>query len=325
MKRSRDVRWAEVRVGVFLVVALVCLAVGILAVGRKSRLFIPQTRVEAIFSNVQGLRVGAPVWLSGVVVGSVGNIAFASPVKTGRIDVTLDIETSAARRLGPDARITIKTRGLLGEKYVDILPGTRVGIPTKPIVGIEPRSLDEVINEAYDSFERLGRMVERMESGRGTMGRLLQDSALYDDLVGLTKSLQKVLSSMTEGKGSLAKIIKDPRLYQEMWAFSREGKAAAGDLRDFVRTLQKPHGTLGKLIHDPTLYNESVETVQRARTSLQELDSLLGKVREGRGTAGKLVNNPELYDSLDRTLKDLSALIEDMKKNPKRYVHFSLF
>ena len=325
MKRSRDVRWAEVRVGVFLVVALICLAVGILAVGREGRLFIPQTRVEVFFSNVQGLRVGAPVWLSGVVVGSVGDISFASPLISDRIVVTLNIETSAARRLGPDAHVTIKTRGLLGEKYIDILPGNRVGIPTEPIVGIEPKSLDEVINEAYDSFESLGRMVERMENGKGTMGRLLQDSALYDDLVGLTENLQKVLSSMTGGKGSLAKIINDPRLYQEMWAFSREGKAAAGDLRGFVRTLQEPHGTLGKLIHDPTLYNESVDTVKRVRQSLQELDSLLAKVREGRGTAGKLVNNADLYDSLDRTLKDLSGLIEDMKKNPNRYVHFSLF
>jgi phospholipid/cholesterol/gamma-HCH transport system substrate-binding protein len=325
VKRSREVRWAEVRVGVFLVMALVFLALGILAVGRKTRLFVPQTKVEVILSNVQGLKIGAPVWLSGVVVGAVSDIAFASPLKSDRIDVILEIETTAARRLGQDARITIKTRGLLGEKYVDILPGTEGGIPEQPITGIQPLTLDQVVNEAYTSFERLDRMVERMESGQGTMGRLVQDSALYDSLVGLSDKLQKVLSGMTEGQGSLAKMIKDPRLYQEMSAFSREGQAAAGDLRQFVRSLQEAQGTLGKLIHDPRLYDESLEMVQKSRQSLQELDSLLGRVRDGQGTAGKLVNDADLYDSLDRTLKDLSALVEDMKKNPKRYVHFSLF
>ena len=71
MKRSQDIRWAEVRVGLFLVVALALAAGAIFLLGERSRLFIPTETVEVLLPEVQGLQVGAPVWLSGVVIGSV--------------------------------------------------------------------------------------------------------------------------------------------------------------------------------------------------------------------------------------------------------------
>ena len=73
MKRSRDIRWAEVRVGVFLIVALVMVALAVIAVGRKVQLFTPKSKVQVLLPNVQGLKVGAPVWLSGVMIGTVAD------------------------------------------------------------------------------------------------------------------------------------------------------------------------------------------------------------------------------------------------------------
>jgi phospholipid/cholesterol/gamma-HCH transport system substrate-binding protein len=321
-----DIRWAEVKVGVLLVASLLCLALGIFLIGQKTSLFTPTTEVAVLLPNVQGLKAGAPVWLSGVVIGTVTDIAFAEPLRSDQVTVTLAIDEAAARRLGPDAVVTVKTRGLVGEKYVDIIAGSRFGLsPEMPLQGLPPMGLDEAVLKAYSAFERLDHLIGTFEKNEGSLGRLVSDPTLYDNLVQLTERLQKVLTAMTEGEGSLAKIINDPRLYREMVAFSAKGQEAVVGVQDFVTSLRDPNGTLFQLAHDPTLYKESVRTVERARKSMEELDALLVTIREGKGTAGKLVTEAELHDKLSKTLDDLDALVRDMKENPGRYVNFSLF
>jgi phospholipid/cholesterol/gamma-HCH transport system substrate-binding protein len=326
VKQSKDIRWAEVQVGLLLVGSLVFLAIGIFLVGEKTRLFTPTIEVSVLLPNVQGLKAGAPVWLSGVVIGTVADIAFSEPLRSDQVTVTLAIDAPAARRLGPDAVVTVKTRGLVGEKYIDITPGTRFGLlPDVPLQGIAPTGLDEAVLQAHSAFQRLDRMIEAFEGGDGSLSRLVNDPALYDNLTHLSERLQKVLTSMTEGEGSLAKIITDPQLYQKMVDFSAQGEAAALKMEQFVTSMQDPGGTLARLAHDPALYDESLETVRRARLSLAEADALLLAIREGKGTAGKLISEAELHDQLARTLANLDALVRDMKENPGRYVKFSLF
>ena len=326
MKRSMDIRWAEVQVGLLLVGSLVFLAIGIFLVGEKTRLFTPTTKVSVLLPNVQGLKAGAPVWLSGVVVGTVADIAFSEPLRSDQVTVTLAIDAPAARRLGPDAVVTVKTRGLVGEKYIDITPGTQFGLlPGVPLQGIAPIGLDEAVLQAHSAFQRLDRMIEAFEGGEGSLSRLVNDPALYDNLANLAERLQKVLTSMTEGEGSLAKIITDPQLYQKMVDFSAQGEEAALKMEQFVTSMQDPGGTLARLAHDPALYDESLTTVRQVRLSLAELDALLLAIREGKGTAGKLISEAELHDQLARTLENLDALVQDVKNNPGRYVKFSLF
>jgi len=321
-----DIRWAEVKVGLLLVGCLLLLAVGIFLVGQKTSLFTPTTDVQVLLPNVQGLKSGAPVWLSGVVIGTVEEIAFTAPLRSDQVSVTLAIDVNAARRLGPDAVVTVKTRGLVGEKYIDITAGSRYGLsPETPLQGVPPMGLDEAVLKAFSAFDRLDHLIGTFESSEGSLGRLVTDPALYDKLVQLADRLQKVLAAMTEGEGSLAKMIGDPRLYQQTMAFTVKGEEAAAELQTLVRALQDPGGTLGKLVHDPALYDESLETVRQARQSLADLDALLLELSEGKGSAGKLVAEPELHDQMLRTLENLDALVQDMKKNPGRYVNFSLF
>ncbi len=325
MKRSRTIAWAEVRMGIFLVAALALFGVAIFAIGEKTRLFTPTTTVQVLLTDVQGLRVGAPVWLSGVVIGSVSDIAFADPLKSDRITVTLRVEESAAKRLGQDARVAIQTRGLLGEKFIEITAGSRYGLPTQPLLGEPPMGIDQVVDRAYSAFERIGTLVEQIENRDGSLGKLLGDAALYDTLVQFAGRLKGLTEAISEGEGSLGKMLNDPRLYDRMVAFSRRGEAAARSFEDFVKELKDPGGTLGKLAHDPTLYDEGVATLQRARSSLAEFETLARAVNQGQGTAGKLVTEAQLHDRLVRTLDDLDRLLLDMRENPGRYVNFSLF
>lgn len=311
--------------GVFLVASLALLGLAIFAIGEKTRIFTPTTLVTVQLPDVQGLRVGAPVWLSGVVIGSVAEIAFSDPLKSDQISVSLRLEATAARRLGQDARVSIQTRGLLGEKYVEITPGDKLGVPTEPLHGVAPMGLDQVIDRAYNAFERIGDLVGQIENQQGSLGKLLTDPTLYDTLVGFAEQFQGLNDAMTQGDGTLARLLNDPRLYDRMVAFSVRGEAAARRIETFVAELDNPDGTLGKLARDPALYNDGLATLKRAQSSLAEFESLAAAIRNGEGTAGKLVTEDELHERLIRTLDDLDILLRDVRENPGRYVRFSVF
>ena len=122
MKRSNQIGWAQVRAGVFIFAALALLAVGIIMMGQKTKMFVDKKSLTVVMDDVLGLKVGSPVWLAGVDVGVVTDIRFNSPEKTNEVDISLEISHAALKKIGHDSRITIKTRGLMGEKYVDITP-----------------------------------------------------------------------------------------------------------------------------------------------------------------------------------------------------------
>lgn len=326
MQRSRDIRWAELRGGIFLLVALALMALGIFAVGAKTRLFTSHTEVRVILRTVEGLKVGAPVWLSGVGIGTVSNVAFNGASRSDEIVVTLSLETSAAQRLGPDVRVSIKTRGLLGEKYVDIVPGNLPGqLPAEPLRGVPTIGLDEVIGKAYDSFDRFGQLSDSLTNREGTLGKFLQDPTLYDNLVGLSGRLRDLLQTATNGEGTLAKIIHDPELYQQMIAFTRQGDEAATRLKELADTLRRPDGTLGRLAADPQLYEKAVRTVEQADRSLREFEQLAARMQGQEGTLGRMISDHELHDRMLKSLDELDILLRDIRENPGRYVKISVF
>src|SRR6185369_16632184 len=120
MKRSNRIGWAQVRAGVFIFIALLFFAGGVLIMGQKTKMFVSKGKLQVVMDDVAGLKEGAPVWLAGVDVGLVTDIRFSNPQKTNEVLIYLQIDNGALKKIGPDSRITIKTRGLMGEKYVDI-------------------------------------------------------------------------------------------------------------------------------------------------------------------------------------------------------------
>jgi len=325
MKQSVNIRWAQVRIGLFFAFAMVLLGLGILLVGKKNQFFTPSARVEVQLTNVQGLKVGAPVWLSGVTIGTVGEIGFADPIRSDRVTVILQLDLDAAKRIGSDAKVAIRSRGFLGEKYVDIIAGSKYGLPEAPLPGEPPMSLDQTMVKAYEAFDKLGTLTEQVGDPRGSLGRLFRDAALYDSLLDLTERLRNLVAAATEGEGSLARLINDPRLYSRLLAFSEKGEKTAGDVDRLVASLQDPKGSLFYLVHDPALYEESLKSLKRLRATLDETDALLLDLRQGEGTAARLIRDDALHQRLEAALREMEDLLRDLRENPGRYLHFSVF
>jgi phospholipid/cholesterol/gamma-HCH transport system substrate-binding protein len=360
MKRSDNISWSQVRGGLFIVVALLFFCWGVLLMGEKTKFFTPKGTISLIMNDVGGLKVGAPVWLAGVEVGVVRNIFFSRPNNTNEVEVTLEIDRTSLNKIGKDSVVTVKTRGLMGEKYVDITPSRYLTtVPVTTVYGTPTMKLDDVMAKAGNTFDQLNQIVAKINKGEGTLGKFTKDPMLYENLVRLTAELREFVDTTTKGEGTLgkltrsgepyerlmsilnradstlekiqssdgtmSKLIYDRQLYDKMVALTEKSTQAAEDVHELNRKIVSKEGTIGKFITDPEFYDKGIALIDRADRSVKAIEEITGRVNRGEGTVGKLLNDKEVYEKLDRMVSDLDVLVKDIKVNPKRYVNFSLF
>ncbi len=360
MERSNQIGWAQVRAGVFILVALLLVAGAILLMGQKTKLFVPTSTIRITMKNVLGLKEGAPVWLAGVDIGVVKEIRFENPRDSNEVLIVAEVDAKAHKKMGPDSVITIKTRGLMGEKYVDILPSASYhNQPVTQFNGKVVATIDDVAQQAGITFEKLNSIVDNVQSGKGTLGLLATDTKLYINAVQLSHELNILASNINRGQGtlgrlarsgepydklmqilnradktlydiqnsdgSLNRLIYDKTLYTKLVSLAEKSNQAADDVRELNRKLTSKTSTLGMLVNDRELYDKSLSLVTSADNSMKELETITAKLKAGEGTVGQLISQKELYDKLNRMVDNMDALMQDVKQHPGRYVKFSLF
>lgn len=360
MKRSDTLTWSHVRTGILLVAALACAAAGILMMGDKAKFFVPKGSLAIVMTDVAGLKVGAPVWLAGVDVGIVTDIRFLKPKESNDIEILLEIDEDTLQKIGQDSHITIKTRGLMGEKYVDITPSaTFHPTPEKLIQGAVTPKLDDVIQKAGTSFDRLNKVIDKVERGEGSLGRFMKDEQLYINLNRLTLELKMLTAGVNSGQGTLGKLtrsdepynrvisvleraenalqeiqsadgtmgrlVRDRGLYDRLVALADKSTQAAEDVRELNRKLTSDESSIGLLLTDRSFYDTGMKVMGHVESSVTSLQEAMGMLNSQQGTAGKLLHDKDAYDRLTRALTSVDELLRDIKENPKKYVQFSLF
>ena len=360
MKRSNQIGWAQVRGGVFIFLALVIFAGGVLLMGQKTKMFVNKGSMRIVMSDVVGLKVGAPVWLAGVDVGLVTDILFADPKHSNEVSIDIEVDTSALKKIGSDSKVTIKTRGLMGEKYVDILP-SKLYSETPPAVlqGTSVAKLDDVIQKAGDAFDKVNGIIDNVQQGKGTLGRLNKDESLYSNISRLTVEMKDLVVTINRGEGTLGRLNRDPEpynkliailnradrtlqdiqasegtlnkliydktLYTKLTSLADKSIQAADDVRDLNKKIMSKEGTVGLLLNDREFYDKGISLLTKAEASVKAIEEVTAKVKSGDGTAGKLVNDKALYDKMNKMADDLNELVKDFKENPRKYIKFSVF
>jgi phospholipid/cholesterol/gamma-HCH transport system substrate-binding protein len=360
MKRSNEIGWAQVRGGVFILLALLIFAGGVLLMGQKTKMFVEKGSVRVVMRDVVGLKIGAPVWLAGVDVGIVTDIHFADPKNSNEVSIDIDVDVEALKKIGADSKITIKTRGLMGEKYVDIIP-SKVYSETPPTVlqGTSAAKLDDVIQKAGDAFDKVNGIIDNIQQGKGTLGKLSKDETLYSNVARLTVEMKDLVTTINRGEGTLGRLNRDPEpynkllaildradrtlqdiqtsdgtlnrlvydktLYTKLTALADKSSQAADDVRDLNRKILSKEGSIGLLINDREFYDKGISLLTKAESSVSAVEEVTTKVKNGDGTAGLLVNDKALYDKMNRMVDDMDALIKDFKQDPRKYIKFSLF
>ncbi len=310
----------KIGVATLFVLALFIASFLFYVVASNQKMFESKYSLYIFMPNIQGLRSGAFVTLAGMKVGVVGDLQLDEHNGQKGIRVELKIDRDYADQITPSSRATMRTMGVLGDKYVDISLGDVSEAPLKPGSYLEMTPLldiDEMLAKGQEALENLHGMLRNVEqittdalAGKGLLGTLLSDPRAKENLVNLLASLSRITSNITRGEGSLGKLISDTTFYGHL-------KQTTEGLQEITRRLSAGEGSLGKMLTDSTLYVNLSSMSARA-------DSILARL-EGEGTAGKLLTDKQLYEQLVALTRSLTFLTDDLKKNPGRYITVKIF
>ncbi len=298
----------EVKVGILGVVALTLFYFGFRFL-KGSDFFSSENHYRVMYDNVDGLTNSNPVTLNGLSVGRVKKIEILQE-KNNQLMVTVAIDKKIL--VGKGTRAILADGGLLGGKVIQLqvlqkdgpleLDGMLVAAKvaglqalirekTLPVLN-NVDSLTKNLNLIIKSFDKTGAALnttlENASRATGTLDLTVQENRLA--LRTALGNVNKLSSSLIETEKQLKPIL-----------------AKVDNIADSLRSLQLR------------------QTLANANRTVDNLQKLLAGVQQGKGTLGKLTSDDKLYANVNATTASLEKLLTDLRENPKRYVHFSLF
>ncbi|MBS1851354.1 MAG: MCE family protein [Acidobacteria bacterium] len=357
MPSQKQLKWSQLKVGLTVLAASVTLAVLIFLMSGTGGLFTKKILVKSYFDNASGLRVGAPVRLSGVDVGNVTEIQFNPSNRLTPVEVTMKISTKYHSGLRKDSLTLLSTAGVLGETYIDIdSSGAKGGevqegdvLPSRDVPDFSDmvRAGQGTLQNMDALLKRLDRIIAFVESGQGSVGKLIYDPTLYNRLSSTINEFQGLMNQVSSGQGTIGKLIADDELY-------RKANTTIDKLNTVIDDLNAGKGSAGKFLKDPTLYNNANATIanvkqltddinagkgaigklakdqefaDKLQNTMSKLSALTDRLEAGQGTAGKLLQDPSLYNNADQMLLETRQLVKSIRENPKKYltIHFKIF
>jgi phospholipid/cholesterol/gamma-HCH transport system substrate-binding protein len=288
--------------------------------------------LKAKFSSVEGLAAGSQVQIAGIRVGQVKRIRLDR--ETGKALVLLEISDAYRNSIPEDSRIIIRTRGLLGEKYVGIEPGKPNARKLEPGQEIrlvyEPTDTEkifETVSLVAQDLQQLTRQARKQivdEKGAQRIDNIIKNTeAISQNLrevldanrLKMERTIDRVDSASRQINNLLAR--NDSKINETIEnirkfsggldnAGSRFEKLAS-NLDGLVKDVKQGKGTLGRLATDETLYRQ-------ANYLLSDLRSLSGKIQHGRGAVGRLINDPEMYYEARRAIRNMNKTAEDVSE-----------
>jgi phospholipid/cholesterol/gamma-HCH transport system substrate-binding protein len=183
----------ELKVGLFVSVGLVILVIFILSIG-GFKTWSSGYRINLTFNFVNGVKVGAPVRFAGVDVGEVKEVRLNFVPDEHRSRVSLDVWVRDNVKIPIDSSVWVNTLGLLGEKYVEIMPGEDYSMllePGKSLVGTDPLPIHQIFKNAENILHNLDDGIARINNKEGSLGKLIYDDTIYNQLQALVTDVRK--------------------------------------------------------------------------------------------------------------------------------------
>ena len=271
------------------------------------------------------------------------------------VEVQMDINSQYLTRISKDSEVSIESRGLIGDSYIDISTGT-YGVPPAMqgdfylIESIQQPGFREIMTGANDVVANFGVLSDQIKSiavkidpdqvgsniaetikdaqgalhnadkaftnasllindlrkGDGSFGKFVSDPVVYQRLSDSLGKFNQIAEKMQNGSGTFSKLINDPDMYDKATATLKKAEV-------MMDRIEKGEGTIGRLSKDPQVYDS-------AKQALDRFASVVDQIDKGNGTLGKLLKDPGLYNNLDQSTAEITKLIYDLRKDPKKYL-----
>jgi phospholipid/cholesterol/gamma-HCH transport system substrate-binding protein len=183
----------ELKVGSFVFVGLIILGFFILSIG-GFKTWSSGYRININFNFVNGVKVGAPVRFAGVDVGEVKKVKLEFLAQENRSNVCLEVWIRNIIKIPGDSTVWVNTLGLLGEKYVEIIPGVDYANYLKPhtaLKGIDPLPIHQIFKNAESILHNLDEGIIKIRNQEGTLGKLIYNDEIYNQLEALVTDVRK--------------------------------------------------------------------------------------------------------------------------------------
>jgi phospholipid/cholesterol/gamma-HCH transport system substrate-binding protein len=278
------------------------------------------------------------------------------------VEVQMDIRSQYLNRISRDSEVTIESRGLIGDSFIEITAGT-YGVPPQKrgdfyiIEGVRTTGFREIMTGANDVIANFGVLSEQFKN----IARQINPEKVGSDVTDTMKELQATLrqanntfsratllvEELRTGEGTIGRFVSDPALYDRLTdSLERFNKIA--------EQIQNGSGTLSKLINDPEVFDNANATLRKAEVMMDRIEkgegtlgklskdtalydstrqaidrfaSLVEQVDKGQGTLGMLLRDPGLYNNLNESTAEMTKFIYDLRQDPKKYltIRFRLF
>jgi phospholipid/cholesterol/gamma-HCH transport system substrate-binding protein len=355
MASRKELQWSQLRVGILVLIAMaVLIGLIFLMSGSTGGLFARKLTLRSYFSNASGLKDGAPVTLEGVTVGNVLHVRIVPERTPTPVEVSMQVGAEYLPGLHTSSTAAIAQAGVLGDSFIDLSSAHATGPPpanNAELLTSATPSIQDVVGTSQTGIQDLDKVVRKLEvtidainSGKGTVGMLINDPQLAKKVTLIANDLQTITSALASGKGTMGKLLNDDTLY-------KHADSTVSHLDSLVTSIDEGKGSVGKLVHEDEFYKNLNATVSNANTLIGEinaghgalgkfshdpdfakkldetvtnLDSLLKSMNEGKGTLGQLVVNKSLYDHADQTMDQTTQLLKGFRENPKKYLTINM-
>jgi len=270
------------------------------------------------------------------------------------VEITMKVNTRYGFNIRKDSVTSLSTAGVLGETFIDIDSALAKGAEARDGDTLPTRDtpeIQDVVRASQGTLQNLDALLKRtdrilafVESGQGSIGKLIYDPQLYNRFADTVTEFKGIVDQVRNGQGSIGKLLATDEAYNKVIA-------AIDKVNVLIDDLQQGKGTAGKLLKDPALYNTANETIanvkkmtddinagkgaigkltkdealaQKLDNTISKLSALTDRLEAGEGTAGKLFRDPSLYNNLDSTLVETRQLVKSIRENPKKYLTFKV-
>jgi len=294
----------KIKLGIFVIIGSLFFIIAIYFIGNKKDMFNETIQISAVFKNVNGLQHGNNVRFSGINVGTVKKIVI---VNDSLIKVDMLIEEDIASHIKKDAMASIGSDGLVGNMIVNIIPGKKSNEMVKDgdvILSENKASTDEILNTINSTSknaklitDNLVKITNQINSRKGTIGMLINDTVMSDDLKQTIYNLKVTTQSTSKSMANLNKIITDLNNKDNV----------VGALKDTVT------GRKIKMI------------IINLEKSSEQINKTITNLKDGKGALNYLSNDPKLVKQIDSTMINLNQASSKLNENLEALKHNFLF
>jgi phospholipid/cholesterol/gamma-HCH transport system substrate-binding protein len=291
----------KIRLGLFVIIGLSLFVLAIYFIGTKQQMFGKTEPLTAVFNNVSGLQLGNNVRYSGINVGTVRGIEI---INDSTINVEMQIDRTVFPHIKKNAVATIGSDGLVGSVIINIIPGKGNALPVQSGDFIKSNNrirTDDMLStlnvtnqNAAQLTADLLKITNDIHNGKGTIGLLLRDSAMANDLKTTIYNLKITSQKTSQTMDKLNRQIEDL------------------DHKDNVIGVLKDTMVGNKIRHIVTNLDSSSQEINKV---VSNLNATISNIKEGKGAINYLSNDPKLVKQIDSTMTNINQASQKLNEN----------